>query len=55
MSRKHYEMLAELIRSAIEEKQSLPIMARRLASALAYENSNFNRQRFLAASGVEDK
>lgn len=59
MTRKHYKLLAESIRSVYnraEEEADLGVcewleeMTRSIASALASDNDRFDRERFLAAA-----
>lgn len=54
--RRHFELIADLIRSAPLydiDRQRKPL-ARHFAHALAATNPTFDQERFLTACGVED-
>lgn len=55
MTRKDYELIAEVIRNADEVASfdSREAIAENLASALQRENYRFDRARFLTACGVK--
>jgi hypothetical protein len=57
VTRKHFELIAETLRGAVEtnadSRDALPTLAAHFADALRRTNPNFNRARFLAACGVE--
>lgn len=51
MTRKHFIMLAELVRDLPDGTRE--DFARKMADQLCYTNPGFNRSRFLAACNVE--
>jgi len=51
MSRKHFEAIAEAIRS-IESIEARRIAAEKLAAVCAGQNSRFNYSRFMKACGL---
>lgn len=52
--RRHFEWLAATIRTAPLYDVERGELARHFASALAFTNPQFNRERFLLACGVDD-
>jgi hypothetical protein len=61
MSRKNYVETAEIIKAALDtaarrnaDPQPVYDVARDLASMFARDNGSFDRQRFLAAAGVQN-
>lgn len=59
MTRKDYELIATAVRDSAMDRPTYSqqvqrrFTAMRLADALASQNPRFNRERFLAACGVE--
>jgi len=58
MQRGHFEIIADVLAklSTYEDMEGLtPVVARAFADALELTNSNFDRARFLEASGVPEE
>lgn len=64
MSKKDYELIAEVIQDAMEMRDTtmslhpqtvtIKYIAKRLATALALDNEKFDTSRFLTACGVQN-
>ena len=52
MQKRHFEAIAEVIRSTDGDKETLREIAARLAETLAGFNPTFDRHRFLTACGL---
>jgi hypothetical protein len=54
-TKKHYEVLAEVIKEAQEHRYSWVLFARKLCSIFANDNIRFDHAKFIEACGFDDR